>query len=44
MMSFLQCPIGGWPADPKLKVLGQFAKAVIDSDVEGMSMASSSPT
>lgn len=32
-----QCPIGSWPADPKLKTLGRFAKGVLDSDAEGTS-------
>ena len=28
-------PIGGWPKDPKLKELGQFAQMVLERDVEG---------
>ncbi|KAL7802244.1 S-adenosyl-L-methionine-dependent methyltransferase [Trichoderma aethiopicum] len=28
-------PIGGWPKDPKLKELGQFAQMVLERDIEG---------
>jgi hypothetical protein len=31
-----QCPIGSWPADPRLRKLGQFARLVLESDAEGM--------
>lgn len=30
-----KCPIGSWPADPRLKKLGQFARLVLESDAEG---------
>ncbi|OIW32793.1 methyltransferase type 11 [Coniochaeta ligniaria NRRL 30616] len=30
-----KCPIGSWPADPRLKTLGQFSRLVLESDAEG---------
>ncbi|RYO79280.1 hypothetical protein DL766_002089 [Monosporascus sp. MC13-8B] len=30
-----KAPIGGWPADPKLREIGEFAQMCIESDIEG---------
>lgn len=30
-----QTPNGTWPKDPKLKEIGEYAQAVIESDIEG---------
>lgn len=32
-----KCPIGEWPRDPRQKEIGAFAKATLESDLEGTS-------
>lgn len=29
-------PISGWPEDPKLREIGQFSRAAIENDIEGI--------
>ena len=34
-----KCPMGGWPADPKLKELGQWTQLGFDIGLEGYALA-----
>lgn len=31
-----QFPIGGWPKDPELREVGNFVRATLENDLEGM--------
>jgi hypothetical protein len=36
----MQCPITGWPADPKLKEIGNYSHLALEQDMEGESQSS----